>query len=137
LNNVKSGTTVNGTFYVRNNGGQDTKLDWEVDSYPDWGTWTFTPSSGLDLTPEAGTITVQVTLVAPKAKSLFFVYKLDKSEDFTGNISIVNKDNPSDKEVIPVSLTVSKNKVFTFFNIYEYLIYRFPFFEKILNQYFN
>ncbi len=30
LNNVKSGATVNGTFTVRNNGGQGTKLDWEL-----------------------------------------------------------------------------------------------------------
>ena len=37
LNNVKSGSTVNGSFTVRNNGGQGTKLDWEVDSYPRLG----------------------------------------------------------------------------------------------------
>ena len=119
LNNVKSGSSVNGSFTVRNNGGQGTKLDWEVDSSPDWGTWTFTPSSGLDLTPDAGSITVQVTLVAPKAKSLPFVFNLfkAKTQDFSGNVTIVNMDNPSDKEVIPVSVSVSKIKVFTFFDL--------------------
>ena len=75
-----------------------------------------------------------MNLVAPKVKSLFFMYDLGKSKDFTGNITIVNKDNPSDKEVIPVSLTVSKIKLFNLFDIYHYLLYRFPFFEKILNQ---
>ena len=109
------------------------KLDWEIDSYPqDWGTWTFTPSEGSDLTPEAGTITVQVTLVAPKAKSIPLAYKLDTTKEFTGNVTIINKENPNDKEVIPISITVSKNKAFTFLNIYEYLLYRFPILGKIL-----
>jgi len=137
--NIKQGTTVNGSFTVRNNGGQGTKLNWEVNSYPDWGTWTFTPSNGSDLTPEAGIITVQVTILAPKAKSISLLYNLykTKTEDFTGNMTIINKDNPSDKEVIPVSITVSKSKAFTFLNIYEYLIYRFPLLEKILNLYYN
>ncbi|MCJ7572275.1 MAG: PKD domain-containing protein [Candidatus Thermoplasmatota archaeon] len=134
--NIKQRTTVNGAFTVRNNGGQGTKLDWEVDSYPDWGTWTFIPSDGSDLTPEAGEITVQVTLVAPKAKSIPLAYYLDKTVKFTGNVIIINKDNPNDKEVILVSITVSKSKAFTFLNIYEYLLYRIPFFEKILNQYY-
>ncbi|MCJ7572214.1 MAG: immune inhibitor A [Candidatus Thermoplasmatota archaeon] len=132
-NDVKQGTAVNDTFTVRNNGGQGTKLNWEVDSYPDWGTWTFIPSDGSDLTPEAGEITVQVTMLAPKAKSMPLAYYLDKTIKFTGNVTIINKDNPIDKEVIPVSITVSKSKAFTFLNIYEYLIYRFPILEKILN----
>ena len=136
LNNVKSGSTVNGSFTVRNIGGQRTKLDWEISSYPDWGTWTFIPSNGIGLTPENGSIIIQVTILAPKAKSTSFLYNLfhkAKSEDFTGNITIVNQGNPGDNEVIPVSVTVSKSKTFTFFDLYEYFIQRFTFIQKLLN----
>ncbi|MCJ7570580.1 MAG: PKD domain-containing protein, partial [Candidatus Thermoplasmatota archaeon] len=135
-NEVKPDTTVDGVIIVKNDGEPKSKLNWEIDSYPDWGTWTFTPSEGTGLTPENETINVVVTLVTPKTKSISSMYNLykAKSEEFTGNITVINKDNPSDKEVMPVSITVSKSKVFTYFDFYRYFIFCFPFFEKILNQ---
>ena len=101
-------------------------------SYPDWGIWTFNPVSGSGLTPEAGIIIVNVTVLSPKVKNMFFLHNLykTKTQNFTGNITIINKDNPNDKDVIPISMTTSKSKIFTFFNI----LYRFPLIEKILNQ---
>jgi len=134
---IKQGSTVYGNFIVKNVGESGSLLDWKISEYPSWGTWVFTPSEGYDLTPEAGEITVVVTLVAPKAKSISFVYNLYKTEEFTGNVTITNQENPSDKEVIPVSITVSKSKAFTYLDFYRLLIFRFPFFEKMLKQYYN
>ncbi|MCJ7571476.1 MAG: DUF11 domain-containing protein, partial [Candidatus Thermoplasmatota archaeon] len=120
---IKQGSTVYGNFTVKNIGESGSLLDWAISEHPSWGTWTFKPSKGSNLTPEAGEITVQVTLVAPKAKSIPLAYYLDNTEEFTGNVTIINQENPSDKEVILVSITVSKSKAFTFLKIYEYIIY--------------
>jgi PKD repeat protein len=130
---VIQGTTVNGTFIVRNVGDSGSVLNWEVDGYPeDWGEWTFTPSEGSGLNPGDGDLIVEVTLVAPKAKSMLLFSRLDDAEEFTGDITVINSDNSGDSEVIPVSITVSRGKVFSLRDIFEYLIYRFPILEKIL-----
>jgi PKD repeat protein len=130
---VVQGTTVNGTFTVRNIGDSGSSLNWEVAGYPeDWGEWTFTPSEGIGLTPDDFFLTVEVTLVAPKAKSMLLFFSLDDAEEFTGDITVVNSDNSGDSEVIPVSITVSKGKVLSLWDIFEYLVYRFPILERIL-----
>jgi PKD repeat protein len=130
---VVQGTTVNGTFIVRNIGDSASSLNWEVDGYPeDWGEWTFTPSEGSGLTPGDGDIIVEVSLVAPKAKSMLLFFRLDDAEEFSGDITVVNSDNSGDSEVIPVSITVSKGKVLSLWDIFEYLVYRFPILERIL-----
>jgi hypothetical protein len=40
-------------------------LDWKVESYPNWGTWTFSPESGDGLKPEYVPNTISVSVVAP------------------------------------------------------------------------
>jgi len=69
-------------------------LDWEIESYPDWGTWTFDPDGGLDLTPEDPAVTVTVEVVAPE----------DPETEFTGEIVLVNSEDPDDTCTIDVSL---------------------------------
>jgi len=44
---VTAGETVTDSFTVQNIGGAGTELDWEIESYPDWGDWTFDPDGGL------------------------------------------------------------------------------------------
>jgi len=57
---VTPGETVTGTFTVENIGDEDSLLDWEIESYPDWGSnWTFDPDGGTDL-PKGAPITVDV-----------------------------------------------------------------------------
>jgi hypothetical protein len=90
---VKPGATVNGTFQVGNIGDPESLLSWQVMSWPSWGTWTFTPAAGADLT-QGSWITVSVSVVAPG----------DKKTNFTGNVTIVNTENASDFWVIPVYL---------------------------------
>ena len=62
---VDPGEIVTGNFTVENVGGEYSLLDWEVSEWPDWGTWTFTPSEGNNLRPDEGPITVEVSITAP------------------------------------------------------------------------
>jgi len=62
-----------------------------------WGTWTFSRTSGENLTPEMEPITIDVHVVIPKEKNMVF----------QGNLTIQNKNNASDFVIIPVTLTTS------------------------------
>jgi hypothetical protein len=97
---VKPGGTVSGEFQVANIGDPNSELSWKIDSYPDWGTWSFTPSNGSELTPAMGAITVGVMVVAPP----------DKKTQFTGEIKVVNTKDNTDFDVISVSLKTPLNQ---------------------------
>jgi hypothetical protein len=92
--NIKPGATVHGSFQVQNVGDTGSLLNWTVNNSLTWGTWTFSPSSGEDLTPELGPVTVEVYVVAPK----------EKNAEFEGFLQVQNKNNASDVDTIPVSL---------------------------------
>ena len=108
---VEPGSTVTGGFIVKNIGDPGSLLDWEITEWPTWGEWTFTPSSGDDLTPEDGAVNVEVEVVAPD----------QQNQQFSGEVKIVNKENSSDYEIIPVSLATPVNQLL------EKLIQLFPF----------
>ena len=60
--------------------------------------------------------------------------------NFTGQIKIVNTDNSSDFEIINITLSTAKIKGYSLprlIQVFRFLEQRFPFFEKILNQYYN
>jgi len=97
---VKPGDIVEGSFIIENIGEPLSLLDWEITEYPDWGEWIFFPESGEDLTPEDGGITVEVEIVAPD----------DPNTEFTGEVKVVNSDNPSDYCTILVCLKTPRNK---------------------------
>jgi len=97
-NDVEPGSTVTGEFTVQNVGMTGSELDWEIELYPDWGTWSFSPNNGLDLTPEDGAITVDVEVVAPD----------DPNEEFEGEIKIVNSNNPYDFCIISATLVTPR-----------------------------
>jgi hypothetical protein len=93
---IEPGATVNGSFKVQNIGNVSTLLNWTVDtSSISWGTWTFTPEEGENLTPEEGLVTVHVSVVAPD----------EGNSEFEGYIRVENKNDPTDFDTIPVSLT--------------------------------
>lgn len=83
--NVSAGGTVTGTFRVCNCGEPGSLLNWEVDTWPTWGTWTFTPNSGTGLA-EGDCVTITVQVVAPP----------DEETEFTGKIKMINSDDPTD-----------------------------------------
>ncbi|MCJ2534239.1 MAG: PQQ-binding-like beta-propeller repeat protein, partial [Candidatus Thermoplasmatota archaeon] len=119
---VTPGETVTGTFTVENIGDPLSLLDWEIESYPDWGAFTFDPDGGLDLTPEAGAVTVTVEVVAPE----------DPEAEFEGEIVLVNSEDPDDTCVIDVALAtpVSQQSLISLF--FEMLAQRFPILGMIL-----
>jgi len=92
---VTPGTIAKNIFYVENIGGAISMLDWEITEWPEWGVWYFLPPEGEDLLPNNGAVHVHV-----------FVEVDDLPyRDFTGNITIVNKENTSDFEILPVTLS--------------------------------
>jgi hypothetical protein len=91
---VSPGSLQTGSFTVANIGDATSKLNWGIISYPDWGTWSFTPADGQNLTPEDGAVTVQVEVIAPS----------QQNTHFTGEIKIVNLENGNDYDIIPISL---------------------------------
>ena len=120
-NDVEPGASVSGTFTVENIGVPTSLLSWEVVSYPDWGTWTFTPDSGVGLTPEVGPINIIVEVVAP-----------DEGEtEFEGEVKIVNSEDPDDYCIIDVSLATPVNQQYTF-PLLQMILERFPMLERIL-----
>ena len=112
---VKGGSTVTGSFQVRNIGDTTSELFWRVEESPDWGNWTFNPDHGDALTPEEGYKTIQVSVIAPPIKKT----------EFTGEVKVINVNDPSDFKIIPVSLETPRNKAF-YINILEMILERYP-----------
>ena len=92
-NDTKPGSTVQGTFTVSNIGDPLSLLSWEITSYPDWGVWSFTPSSGTNLL-SAESVNVHASVAAPN----------EENTQFQGNITIINSENSDDSCVIHVTL---------------------------------
>jgi hypothetical protein len=115
---VTPGDTVTGTFTVENIGDEGSELSWEIQSYPDWGTWTFDPDGGTGLIA-GDSLDVDVEIVAP-----------DETEaEFDGEIVLVNSEDGGDTCTILVSLVTPVSHSVTFL---ELLAQRFPIFAKIL-----
>ncbi len=96
---VEPGATVVESFIVQNSGAEGTLLDWEIESTPDWGEWSFEPNGGTDL-ESWSPITIDVEIVAPE----------DPNAEFTGEIKIVNSEDPDDYCIIDVSLATPVNQ---------------------------
>jgi len=87
-------------------------LNWEIDSYPVWGDWSFDPNSGSNLQPSESDVIVNVEIKVPNEEN----YK------FEGGVKIINKDNENDFCIIPVTITTPKckeNILFPFFNFFK------------------
>jgi hypothetical protein len=113
--NVKPGSTLTGTFTVQNVGEPRSLLNWEVVSWPSWGTWTFTPNSGTNLTKGDSTI-VTVNVIAPP----------DKKKIFNGTIRVIDIDNSSDFCELPVTLSTPLNQSLHGQSFFEWFFERFP-----------
>lgn len=114
---VKPFSTITGSFTVENIGASLSNLSWEITSWPDWGTWTFTPSSGTDLTPEHGPVTINVSVRAP----------LKRDTQFTGEIKIINSHNNSDYDILPVTLATPYHYTYTVLDLLQAVLQRFPY----------
>jgi len=123
---IEAGSTVHGIFKIKNTGGKNSLLNWKIVSFPDWGNWSFTPDSGVNLTPNYGLVNVRVNITAP----------LEEKTNFEGYIRIENEENSEDFELIPVVLKTPTNRYYLklliekllfdfgqFFTLFENLFY--------------
>jgi hypothetical protein len=95
---VKPGAIITGSFQVQNNGSAGSMLNWKINtSAISWGSWSCTPAQGENLTPEAGPVTIDVTVAAPN----------ETWKHFSGYVRIEDTKNPNDFDQIPISLTTS------------------------------
>ena len=120
---VESGATVTSTITVENAGDSGSELNWEIDSWPSWGTWTFTPASGTGLTPEDGPVTIQVEVVAPDET---------QGDVFSGEVKIINSDGPGDFCIIGASLKDAVSQPSLILQFIQALALRFPILSMIL-----
>jgi len=118
--NVKPNSSLRDAISIINIGDPGSKLDWDIISYPSWGIWEFTPINGEDLIPEEGSVTVAIELTVPD----------ERNTEFTGEIRIINKNDPSDYEIIQTCLSTSKTKHCALF--YED---RYPLFFNLLSSF--
>ena len=123
---VVPGSEVTGSFTVENGGDSGSELNWEVSEFPEWGSdWVCTPASGTGLTPEDGPVTVEVTFNAPP----------DAETEFTGDIKVINSDNPADLCRIDVYVLTPRNRAVNFpffYRIFERFPNAFPILKQIL-----
>jgi len=124
---ITPGATISGSFIVKNIGDLTSELDWMITEIPLWGSWTFTPSSGINLRPEDGSIMVNASVVVPS----------EKNKEFKGSIKIINAENSSDYEIInvyvktPVSLQLTTSP---FFTLLKDFLQRFPILKILTNK---
>jgi len=91
--------TVTENINVEKNGESGSLLDWEIESYPDWGTWIFVPENGTDQ-KQGDTVSIEVEVVAPD----------EEDTEFRGDIKIVNCMNSSEYCIVDVSLATAINQ---------------------------
>jgi len=100
LDKVIPGSTVKGSFFVENIGEPNSRLEWIVEEYPEWGSnWKSQPFKGM-LTPEDDPLTVEVSFKAPN----------EQNKEFTGVIKVVAVGDPDDFYEIPVGVKTPRNK---------------------------
>ena len=95
---VKPGATKTGSFTIENVGPTGSELDWEIKSWPSWGSWSFNKKSGTGL---KDSISISVTVTAPDVKNT----------DYSGEIRVVNSDNSDNDDTVKVSLGTSRSRV--------------------------
>ncbi|KYK31995.1 MAG: hypothetical protein AYK22_00095 [Thermoplasmatales archaeon SG8-52-3] len=119
--NVKPNSKIIGYFQVENIGDPNSLLSWEIIERPEWGNWSFTPDSGIDLMANEK-INITVELIAPN----------EKEKAYTGKVILVNSEDLNDTCSIDVSLSTPKNRgVYQLYFIR--LLERFIMLERLLN----
>jgi hypothetical protein len=127
---IKPGATVVGSFQVQNIGDNTSLLNWTVNtSSISWGAWSCNPVSGVGLTPEAGSVTVHVYVIAPD----------EPDSDFEGFLRVENINDPTNFDTIPVTLTTPVSIIPQWVTFLQQLLFNFihahPFLETLINKY--
>ncbi len=98
--NIEPGSTIFGSFTIENIGTLGSLLDWQIDSWPNWGQWSFDPSNGNHLKPEDGPITIQVSVIAPN----------EQNQSYSGSVKIINKNKTNNYCTINASLITATSQ---------------------------
>ena len=113
-NKIEPGTIVQSEIIIENIGDNGSLLDWEIETFPEWGSWIFEPSSGNDLSVD-NELTVYINITSPE----------DIGSKFTGEVKIINKEDPEDFVILPVNLETPRfkdknfNFLLRFFDLFE------------------
>jgi len=119
--NISAEEVVTGNFIVKNIGDEDSLLNWEIESFPDWGTWAFNPENGTNLQVE-DSITVEIEIIAPPEKDM----------EFNGSIKVINLDNTTDYCEINIFLKTPRARAVSSPLLLRFLE-RFPLLERLLS----
>jgi hypothetical protein len=119
---VSPGETKRGTFIVKNVGPEYSLLDWEIESYPNWGKWSFTADEGNDLVDEK---VISVAVTVPE----------DMDEEFIGKIKVVNTNDRTDFDNVEVSVKTTNRNVIKNGLLLSYLLDLFPFLKTFFDLY--
>ena len=120
---LKPGATGTGSFTVKNIGGVESKLNWEIKSWPSWGIWTISPKSGSGLLGGQST-KIDVQLQAPSSNG-----------EYNGIVKVVNLEDSSDFCDVEVSLVVKKSRSsYNTFPFIKILLNKYPFLINILSR---
>ncbi len=106
---IKPASIVDGVITIENIGDSGSLLNWEIESYPSWGSWSFEPEHGTGLTPEDDSVTIEVSVNVPNIEE----------SSFSGEVIIKNSENESDFDIITVSLSTPKNIEQIFYDLLE------------------
>ena len=119
----QQGGTKTGTFDVGNIGQAGSLLDWSVTSWPTWGAWTFTPSSGTGV-GQGVWVTVTASVVPPN----------QPNQHLTGYITVTNSADSTDYCQIPVSLDTPRARLISslFLQFLEHYPSMFPLLRALL-----
>jgi hypothetical protein len=98
---VTPGRTFVSRFHIWNEGEDGSLLNWEIVSWPEWGNWSFNYLNGSNL-EALDVVDIDVTLKVPDVGSA----------KFTGNIRVINTDDPTDYDDVGVYITTIRDRNF-------------------------
>jgi hypothetical protein len=122
---IQPGGTITGSFAIRNNGSADSKLNWKIAEWPDWGTWTFSISSGSNLKPDSPPVNIKVTVKAPEEYKKLYL----------GTVKIENLDNIFDPCLVGVTLITPHQRSTALF--IERFLMKYPIFDNLISRILN
>ena len=123
---VQAALTVQGNFTIENEGSPGSNIDWEIVAEPDFGEWSFEPSSGEGLSPESGPLTINVSVEVPDKKD----------KQYSSHIKIADVNDSNNSCLIHVLLTTPHTRaISSFFELFfQRFFYVFPLFKCLLNR---
>lgn len=111
IKNVKPGENIEADFFVENIGQSFSKLNWEIISYPEWGSWNFSAIAGDGLLPEDGKIKILVNIETPN----------EQNQDFSGELLLINKYDGNDIENVEVRIsTINSHRNLNILKFFSY-----------------